>query len=122
MVQLRFCFPCLRPQMRTSFTISLNHWWGLVDQLILLGWVSYFGVRHSRECFSFIKDWVEKKIRRHIAACGFPAILLASPQGLWHPKGHIDRPTFPAPVTSNGLLHRVQPQPFRFRARHLDEP
>jgi RNA-directed DNA polymerase len=33
---------------------------------ILRGWVSYFAVGHSSRCFSFIKDWVEKKIRRHL--------------------------------------------------------
>ena len=33
---------------------------------ILRGWVNYFAVGHSSECFSFIKDWVEKKIRRHL--------------------------------------------------------
>jgi RNA-directed DNA polymerase len=32
---------------------------------VLRGWVNYFAVGHSGECFSFIKDWVEKKIRRH---------------------------------------------------------
>jgi hypothetical protein len=40
-----------------------------VVQLInpmLRGWVNYFAVGHSSACFSFIKDWVEKKIRRHI--------------------------------------------------------
>jgi RNA-directed DNA polymerase len=34
---------------------------------ILRGWVNYFAVGHSSECFSFIKDWVEKKVRRHLA-------------------------------------------------------
>jgi RNA-directed DNA polymerase len=33
---------------------------------ILRGWVNYFAVGHSSRCFSFIKDWVEKKIRRHL--------------------------------------------------------
>src|ERR1700757_3162861 len=33
---------------------------------ILRGWVNYFAIGHSSECFSFIKDWVEKKIRRHM--------------------------------------------------------
>ena len=33
---------------------------------ILRGWVNYFAVGHSSECFSFIQDWVEKKIRRHM--------------------------------------------------------
>src|ERR1700751_3849898 len=29
---------------------------------VLRGWVNYFAVGHSSECFSFVKDWVEKKI------------------------------------------------------------
>jgi RNA-directed DNA polymerase len=33
---------------------------------ILRGWVNYFAVGHSSRCFSFVKDWVEKKIRRHM--------------------------------------------------------
>ncbi len=34
---------------------------------VVRGWVNYFAVGHSSECFSFIKDWVEKKVRRHVA-------------------------------------------------------
>jgi RNA-directed DNA polymerase len=33
---------------------------------ILRGWVNYFAVGHAGRCFTFIKDWVEKKIRRHM--------------------------------------------------------
>jgi RNA-directed DNA polymerase len=33
---------------------------------ILRGWVNYFAVGHSSRCFTFIKDWVERKIRRHL--------------------------------------------------------
>ncbi len=33
---------------------------------ILRGWVNYFAVGHSGQCFGFIQDWVEKKIRRHM--------------------------------------------------------
>jgi RNA-directed DNA polymerase len=33
---------------------------------ILRGWVNYFAVGHSSRCFSFVKDWVEKRIRRHL--------------------------------------------------------
>lgn len=33
---------------------------------ILRGWVNYFRVGHSSQSFSYIKDWVEKKIRRHL--------------------------------------------------------
>jgi RNA-directed DNA polymerase len=33
---------------------------------ILRGWVNYFAVGHSSRCFSLVKDWVAKKIRRHL--------------------------------------------------------
>jgi RNA-directed DNA polymerase len=33
---------------------------------ILRGWVHYFAVGDSGRCFSYIKLWVEKKIRRHL--------------------------------------------------------
>jgi RNA-directed DNA polymerase len=37
---------------------------------ILRGWVKYFAMGHSSRCFSYIRDWVEKKIRSHLArAC-----------------------------------------------------
>ena len=34
---------------------------------ILRGWVQYFAFGHSSRCFSYIQDWVEKKIRHHLA-------------------------------------------------------
>jgi RNA-directed DNA polymerase len=33
---------------------------------ILRGWVTYFRVGHASRCFGYVKDWVEKKIRRHL--------------------------------------------------------
>ena len=37
---------------------------------ILRGWVKYFAIGHSSRCFSFIRYWVDRKIRRHLArAC-----------------------------------------------------
>ncbi|WP_439673023.1 RNA-directed DNA polymerase (plasmid) [Cupriavidus necator] len=33
---------------------------------VLRGWVNYFAVGYSSECFNFVKDWVEKKVRRHL--------------------------------------------------------
>jgi RNA-directed DNA polymerase len=33
---------------------------------MLRGWVQYFAVGHSSRCFSYIRDWVEKKIRHHL--------------------------------------------------------
>jgi RNA-directed DNA polymerase len=32
----------------------------------LRGWVNYFRIGHSSRYFQYIKDWVEKKIRRHL--------------------------------------------------------
>ncbi|MFL5286562.1 MAG: group II intron reverse transcriptase/maturase [Rhodopila sp.] len=34
---------------------------------MLRGWVNYFAVGHSSECFGYVKDWVEQKVRRHLA-------------------------------------------------------
>jgi RNA-directed DNA polymerase len=45
---------------------------GVIEQInpILRGWVNYFAFGNSSRCFSFIRSWVEKKIRRHFArAC-----------------------------------------------------
>jgi RNA-directed DNA polymerase len=33
---------------------------------ILRGWVNYFAIGDASRCFGFIKDWVEKKVRRHV--------------------------------------------------------
>lgn len=42
---------------------------GLIDALnpMLQGWVQYFSMGHSSRCFSFIRNWVEQKIRGHLA-------------------------------------------------------
>jgi len=45
---------------------------GLIAEInpILRGWVNYFAFGHSSRCFSFIRFWVEKKVRRQLArAC-----------------------------------------------------
>ena len=34
---------------------------------ILRGWVQYFSIGNAGQCFSFIRNWVEEKIRRHLA-------------------------------------------------------
>jgi len=34
---------------------------------ILRGWVNYFAIGHSSRCFSYVRHWVELKIRRHLA-------------------------------------------------------
>ena len=35
---------------------------------ILRGWVHYFAVGHASRCFAYVRRWVEKKVRRHLAA------------------------------------------------------
>ena len=42
---------------------------GLIETInpILRGWVKYFAIGHSSRCFSYIRSWVEKKIRRHLS-------------------------------------------------------
>jgi RNA-directed DNA polymerase len=41
---------------------------GVIEQVnsILRGWVHYFAVSDSRECYSFVRNWTEKRIRRHL--------------------------------------------------------
>ena len=34
---------------------------------ILRGWVNYFAHGNASRCFSYVRDWVEKKVRRHLA-------------------------------------------------------
>jgi RNA-directed DNA polymerase len=40
----------------------------VIEQInpILRGWVNYFAVGDSSECFSFVRNWVEKKVRGHL--------------------------------------------------------
>jgi RNA-directed DNA polymerase len=40
----------------------------VVDRInpILRGWVNYFAIGHSGRCFSYVRDWVEMKMRRHL--------------------------------------------------------
>ena len=33
---------------------------------ILRGWVNYFRIGNSSRCFTYVKDWVEKKVRRNL--------------------------------------------------------
>ena len=33
---------------------------------IVRGWVNYFAIGDASRCFGFVKDWVEKKVRRHL--------------------------------------------------------
>jgi RNA-directed DNA polymerase len=40
----------------------------VIEQInpILRGWVNYFRIGNSSRCFLMIKNWVEKKVRRHL--------------------------------------------------------
>ena len=42
---------------------------GVIEKInpILRGWVKYFAIGHASRCFSFIRNWVETKLRRHLA-------------------------------------------------------
>ena len=56
-------------KLRDMFRRYASQTVGRVIELInpiLRGWVNYFAVGHSSRCFSFVKDWVDKKIRRHL--------------------------------------------------------
>jgi RNA-directed DNA polymerase len=33
---------------------------------ILRGWVNYFRVGNAARCFGYVKEWVERKVRRHM--------------------------------------------------------
>ena len=33
---------------------------------ILRGWVNYFRVGESADCFSYVRNWMERKVRRHL--------------------------------------------------------
>ena len=33
---------------------------------IIRGWVNYFRIGHSSDCFTFVKNWIERKVRRHL--------------------------------------------------------
>jgi RNA-directed DNA polymerase len=56
--KLRDSFRCFQSQPVVRVVELINP--------ILRGWVNYFAVGHASRCFSFVRDWVEKKIRRHL--------------------------------------------------------
>jgi RNA-directed DNA polymerase len=49
----------------------------VIDKInpLLRGWVNYFAHGNASRCFSYVRDWVTKKVRRHLARnskrCGF---------------------------------------------------
>ena len=56
--KLKRVFQCYKSQPIGRVTYLINP--------ILRGWVNYFRIGHSSRCFGYIKDWVEKKVRRHL--------------------------------------------------------
>ena len=57
--QLKVVFRSLRSQPIRQVIEIINP--------ILRGWVQYFSIGHASQCFSFVRNWVEEKIRRHLA-------------------------------------------------------
>jgi len=57
--RLKAIFRSSRSQPVTQVIEKINR--------VLRGWVNYFAIGHASQCFSFIRNWVEQKIRRHLA-------------------------------------------------------
>jgi RNA-directed DNA polymerase len=57
--RLKVIFRGLRSQPVTRVIEMINP--------VLRGWVNYFAVGHASRCFSFIRNWIEQKMRRHLA-------------------------------------------------------
>jgi len=55
----------LKQVFRRFRSQPINRVIGIINP-ILRGWVNYFRVGMSSRCFGYIKDWVEKKVRRHL--------------------------------------------------------
>ncbi len=63
--RLKECFRSSRSQPLKGVIAKINP--------ILSGWVNYFRIGHSSQCFSYVRNWVEQKVRRHLAyACKRP--------------------------------------------------
>ena len=57
------------PRLKELFRRYRSQPVGRVIELInpiLRGWVTYFAIGHSTRCFGYVRDWVERKIRRHL--------------------------------------------------------
>jgi RNA-directed DNA polymerase len=59
LAKLRVVFVCLRSQPVHRVIEWINP--------LLQGWVDYFAHGHASRCFSYVRDWVEKKVRRHLS-------------------------------------------------------
>jgi RNA-directed DNA polymerase len=56
--QLKVEFRRLKSQPTEKLIAQINP--------ILRGWVNYFAWGNSGRCFNYIRDWVERKVRRHL--------------------------------------------------------
>jgi RNA-directed DNA polymerase len=56
--KLKDIFRRFRSQPITRVIVLINP--------ILRGWVNYFAIGHATQTFWYVKDWVEKKVRRHL--------------------------------------------------------
>jgi RNA-directed DNA polymerase len=56
--KLREVFERSRSQPVTAVIPEVNR--------ILEGWVNYFRIGHADRCFAYVRDWVEKRVRRHL--------------------------------------------------------
>jgi RNA-directed DNA polymerase len=56
----------LKRVLRTAWSQPLQRVIAKINP-ILRGWVNYFAVGNSSRCFSFVRMWVEKKVRRLLA-------------------------------------------------------
>jgi RNA-directed DNA polymerase len=59
LARLRAVFRSLRSQPVQRVITQINP--------MLRGWVNYFAHGNSSDCFSYVREWVEKKVRRHLA-------------------------------------------------------
>jgi RNA-directed DNA polymerase len=55
----------LKEVFRRSISQPVNRVIRIINP-ILRGWVNYFRVGNSRRCFDFVRQWVERKVRRHM--------------------------------------------------------
>ena len=41
---------------------------GVIEKInpILRGWVNYFRIGNAARCLAYVRNWVEKKVRRHL--------------------------------------------------------
>lgn len=66
----------LLAKLKAIFQHNMSQPIGKVMELtnpILRGWVNYFAYGHSARCFSYLRTWVERKVRRHMMrARGLP--------------------------------------------------